>query len=176
MALFTNGRPLTGALLSVITLWSPLWLLSRCFHGSLFTNHLTALAGCCSWVSCAQLCTCSLWRYTPHFYMRVVQHRHLHRNVSNASPTGSLFSLSSSRSRQSTLCSPALWWTCSPSSIRALKSFANWSALIHKSSATIWKDLPRWLTSAATTKSLTELWYKEISHCDCGFALFFHSL
>lgn len=30
------------------------------YHGSLFTNHLTPLAGCCSRVSCALLCVCPL--------------------------------------------------------------------------------------------------------------------
>lgn len=46
------------------------------------------------------------------------------------------FWLSSSRSRRSTLCSPAPWWTCSPSSIRALKSSASWSVPTLRSSET----------------------------------------
>lgn len=47
------------------------------------------------------------------------------------------FWLSSSRSRRSMLCSPAPWSTCSPSSIRALKSSASWSVPTLRSSETI---------------------------------------
>lgn len=60
------------------------------------------------------------------------------------------FTFCSSRSRPSTLCSPALWWTCSLSSIRALKSYANLSVQILRLLETTWKDSPRWLTFSSS--------------------------
>lgn len=96
----------------------------------------------------------ALLNQTPHFWcwMTVLQHQHHHRTASHSFPpwSCSFFSLSSSRSHQSMLCSPAPWWTCSLSSIRALKSSANWSAPTLRLLATIWKDLPRWLSNALT--------------------------
>lgn len=62
----------------------------------------------------------------------------LYASIPSPTPQSCLFFwLSSSRSRRSTLCSPAPWSTCSPSSIRALKSSASWSVPTLRSSATI---------------------------------------
>lgn len=51
--------------------------------------------------------------------------------------------LSSSR-RQSTHSFPALWWTSSHSSTRALRSSGSWNAQTPTSLPTTWGDLRRW--------------------------------
>lgn len=66
-----------------------------------------------------------------------------------------LSSLSSSR-HPSTLCSPAPWWTSSPSSARALRSSRNWTVPTPQWWVVTTNALPRW--DALCYMTIESLW------------------
>jgi len=135
---------LMRTLFPIITLWLPPSLQSKDFKRTHLASLRQLLRG--------QFCSSShgWWPLVESNTTLSVSHR---RVVAPAPQSTllifslcSLFSISSSRSRRSTLCSRALWWTCSLSSIRALKSSASWSVPTLRLLATTWRDSPRWLS------------------------------
>ncbi len=164
------------AQLHIITLWSPPSLSEGSLHRSFDYSRMQLKKGS---VSLSVMCDVAV-NFSHGWHLGVNRtHRCQHKSCSDrhTAPQSSFshFSLwscsvfSSSRSHRSTLCSPAQWWTCSLSSIRASKSSANWSVPTLRSSATTWRDSPRWLspfTECLHLISHSNVIY--ISHCNCA--------